>query len=56
MFEKYAEMNNKYDVKHFSDLISSFEIKAELKLISDEINQSMEDNRIKVTETIFDPI
>ena len=26
VFEKYAEMNNKYDVKHFSDLIDQFDI------------------------------
>lgn len=37
VFEKYAEMNNKYDVKNFSELIEQFDMEAELKTICEEI-------------------
>ena len=31
VFEKGAEMNNKYDVKQFSDLIDNFKLEDEVK-------------------------
>jgi len=34
VFEKFAEMNNKYDVKNFSDLIDMFKVKDELDTIN----------------------
>ena len=37
VFEKFAEMNNKYDVKNFSEMIDKFELQEELKTVCDEI-------------------
>jgi hypothetical protein len=37
VFEKFAEMNNKYDVKNFSDLIETFKVEDEMKVINQEI-------------------
>ena len=31
-------MNNKYDVKHFSELIETFNLKEEMKLINDNVS------------------
>jgi len=37
VFEKFAEMNNKYDVKNFADIIDKFELQEELKAVCDDI-------------------
>ena len=37
VFEKFAEMNNKYDVKNFSDIIDTFKVEDEMKVINQEI-------------------
>ena len=37
VFEKFAEMNNKYDVKNFSDLIDKYKTEEEVKVIDDHI-------------------
>lgn len=39
-------MNNKYDVKHFSDLIDTFTVAAEMKLINDLVTKDIVDNRV----------
>lgn len=39
VFEKFAEMNNKYDVKNFSEMIDKFELQEELKTVCDEISR-----------------
>ena len=44
VFEKFAEMNNKYDVKNFSDLIDQFKVEDEMKVIKKEI----EDNKMEL--------
>ena len=46
VFEKFAEMNNKYDVKHFSDLIDTFDVAKEMKLINDLVTKDIVDNRV----------
>lgn len=55
VFEKYAEMNNKYDVKNFSELIEKFDIQAELKAICEDIETKMEAGKAKCQQTVFDP-
>lgn len=47
VFEKYAEMNNKYDVKHFSDLIDQFDIQAELAAICEDIEARLQAGKTK---------
>lgn len=42
VFEKFAEMNNKYDAKNFGDLIESFTVEKEMKFV-DQIVESLED-------------
>ena len=37
MFEKFAEMNNKYDVKHFSELLDNFTVESEMMIINGDI-------------------
>ena len=39
-------MNNKYDVKHFSDLIDTFTLADELKIINDLVTKDIVDNRV----------
>ena len=39
-------MNNKYDVKHFSDLIDTFEVAKEMKLINELVTKDIVDNRV----------
>ena len=34
VFEKFAEMNNKYDVKNFAELLDNFKVEDELKAIA----------------------
>lgn len=40
VFEKFAEMNNKYDVKNFSDLIEKFKVEDEMDVIKKDIQES----------------
>jgi len=49
-------MNNKYDVKNFSDLIDNFSIKTEIETIENHILQKVNDENVKPRQTIFDPI
>lgn len=39
VFEKFAEMNNKYDVNNFSKLIDTFDLEKEAKLHQDDIDE-----------------
>lgn len=48
-------MNNKYDVKNFSEHIDKFEIEAELKAICDDIESKIQASKIKYQQTVFDP-
>ena len=48
-------MNNKYDVKHFSDLIDNFDIQDELTAICEEIESKKMAARVKSQQTVFDP-
>lgn len=41
VFEKFAEMNNKYDVKNFSDMIDKFDLQEELKTVCTEIDNQI---------------
>jgi len=47
VFEKFAEMNNKYDVKNFSDLIENFKIEDEMKIINDFVKEDTLSQRIE---------
>jgi len=49
-------MNNKYDVKIFADLLAEFKIEDELKTIKEDVHEKMVASRVKVFDTIFDPI
>lgn len=49
-------MNNKYDVKIFADLIAEFKIQDELNTISEDIHEKMDRSKVKIFDTIFDPI
>lgn len=39
-------MNNKYDVKNFSDMIDKFELQEELKTVCTEIDKQIEESRV----------
>ena len=41
VFEKFAEMNNKYDVKNFSEMIDKFDLQEELKTVCSEIESQI---------------
>ena len=56
VFEKYAEMNNKYDVKNFSNLIDSFNLEREVEVIADELQKRTKARRVNVRQTLFDPV
>ena len=56
VFEKFAEMNNKYDIKNFSDLIDKYDTEAEMATISATIQSETEQNRIQIFRAPFDPI
>jgi len=56
VFEKYAVMNNKYDAKIVGDLIAEFKIEDEMKTIKEDIHEKMIESKVKVFDTIFDPI
>jgi hypothetical protein len=56
VFEKFAEMNNKYDVKNFSDLIEKYNTEAEMATISATIKSETEQNRLQIVRSPFDPI
>lgn len=47
VFEKYAEMNNKYDVKNFSEIIEQFDLEAELKTIAEDIESKIQEAKVK---------
>lgn len=55
-------MNNKYDVKNFSDLIDQFNIDEEMKMISDHIRdinietQNEKELNIETDKSRFDPV
>ena len=49
-------MNNKYDVKNFSDLIDQFNLDTELKTIYENVNSEVVSGRKELNQTIFDPI
>ena len=58
MFEKFAEMNNKYDVKNFSDLIDQFKIEDEMKIINDYLKEDKLNSTTTQTPLpgcLFDP-
>jgi hypothetical protein len=40
-------MNNKYDVKNFSDLIDKFDCAEEVKVIQDNLRQEIEESRVE---------
>jgi len=41
VFEKFAEMNNKYDVKNFSELIDNFNLEKECETINEQIKRQI---------------
>ena len=49
-------MNNKYDVKNFSDLIDNFNVKTEVETIEQHILEKIADSQVKPRQTIFDPV
>ena len=49
-------MNNKYDVKNFSDLIDNFNIKTEMESIKNHILQKVQEGKVDTRQTIFDPV
>lgn len=49
-------MTNKYDVKHFADIIDNFKVEDEIKLIQENVDYAMEVARQPLKATIFDPI
>ena len=56
VFEKFAEMNNKYDVKNFSDLIDQFKIEDEMKVINDFIEDDIKNYQKTTRGCLFDPV
>lgn len=57
VFEKFAEQNNKYDVNNFSKLIDTFDLKEEVRLIQENLQDFMHDtSRVPWRQTIFDPV
>ena len=60
VFEKFAEMNNKYDVNNFSKLIDDFNLDIECEEIQKEVNLNIKRNRLsqssELNQTIFDPL
>ena len=59
VFEKFAEMNNKYDVKNFSELIDTFDLDNEVGTIEKEVQKSLsrskENPAFEQNMSIFDP-
>jgi hypothetical protein len=56
VFEKNAEMTNKYDVKNFSDIIDKFSVDDEVKLIQENVDYAMMVGRLPLKQSCFDPI
>ncbi len=57
VFKKLAEMNNKYDVKKFSDLIENFKLEDEMNIINDFIKEYTLSSRVDTFRQInFDSI
>lgn len=48
VFEKFCEMNNKYDIKNFSDLIDTFKVESEMKIVQENVRINMISNRFKI--------
>tara|TARA_B110000305_G_C19152461_1_gene498709 strand:+ start:504 stop:722 length:219 start_codon:yes stop_codon:yes gene_type:complete len=48
-------MNNKYDVKNFSDLIEQFKLEDEMQVIDETIKEAIATGRYEQRCTIFDP-
>ena len=55
VFEKFAEMNNKYDVKNLSDLLETFTVEGEMKHVNEDIAKEVS-KRPDVTYTVTDPV
>ena len=47
VYEKFSEMNNKYDVKYFSELIDQFDIQKELKSVCEDIENKLQAAKVK---------
>lgn len=56
VYEKNAEMNNKYDIKNFSQLIDQFKLDDEVKAIVTEVEGAIPMNRLEVKLTLLDPV
>lgn len=56
VYEKNAEMNNKYDIKNFAKLIEQFKLEEELTAIVNEVELSIPKNRLPLKSSQFDPI
>lgn len=56
VFEKNAEMTNKYDIKNFADIIDKFNVEDEIKLILENVDYAMEVGRLPLKQTVFDPV
>mmetsp|Transcript_35918 Transcript_35918/g.55160 ORF Transcript_35918/g.55160 Transcript_35918/m.55160 type:complete len:85 (+) Transcript_35918:756-1010(+) len=51
-------MNNKYDVKNFSDLIDNFNLETEVATIRESVTRKLSESRLSniSSQTIFDPL
>ena len=49
-------MNNKYDVKNFSDMIDKFDLQEELKTVCTEIDNQITEQRQNHAQSLFDPV
>ena len=46
VFEKFAEMNNKYDVTNFSKLIDTFDLDKEVQVMQEDIDEQVKYMRV----------
>ena len=49
-------MNNKYDIKNFSNVIDTFTVEGEMKILKENVRHNMVSNRYKIKQSIFDPL
>ena len=60
VFEKFAEMNNKYDVTNFSKLIDTFDLEKEVQVMQEDIDEQVKYMRVnhsaEMGQTIFEPV
>lgn len=49
-------MNNKYDIKNFSDLIDTFKVENEMKIVQENVRDNIKSSRFEIKQSIFDPI